>query len=377
MTIKINSIISFIENKICDTSRYYEWDNNGLQIDSQKDVLDKVALSLDPTEQSIKSAINKGCGLLITHHPLFFGSVKSISFSSPIGRKIMMAIKNDLAIYSYHTSMDLADYSLNDFLAEQLGFKPISNLEDTGVVPYYKFVVFVPKGYENRIVELFESAGAGSIGNYTNCSFYTEGIGTFKPMDGTNPFIGKIGILEEVNEYRVETIVPKKNLNKLISMVKSVHPYEEVAYDIYPLELCKKYGLGRIVSLNNTFKVSEILDIIRYKLCENIIRYNGLDDMIVDKAAIVTGSGASYWKLCKSMGVKLLITGDLKHHDALDAKENGIAIIDVGHFETEKIFMNYLGGLIKKEFGIDVEMIDEDKSIKTFYLKEDINDRTN
>ncbi len=364
MTIKINSIIRFIENKICDTSRYYEWDNNGIQIDSQKDYVERVALALDPSEHTFKTAIDRGCGLLITHHPLFFGSIKSINFSTPIGKKVLMAIKNDLALYSYHTTLDLADYSLNDFMADRLGFKVVSHLEDVGTIDYYKFVVFVPKGYEGRIIELFESAGAGSIGNYTNCSFYTEGIGTFKPQSGTNPFIGKVGVLEEVNEYRVETIVPKKNLTKLLSMVKSVHPYEEVAYDIYPLEMNKKYGLGRIVSFGGRLKVYEIAEQIKKELGIDKIRNNGLLDIDVDKAAIVTGSGASYWKVCRNKGIKLLITGDMKHHDALDAFESGISILDVGHFETERIFMNYLADAIQKEFGIDTIVIEEANPIK-------------
>lgn len=363
MTIKINSILRFIKNKICDTSRYYEWDNNGIQIDSQRDYVERVAFALDPSEHTLKTAIERGCGLLITHHPLFFGSIKSINFSTPIGKKVLLAIKNDLAVYSYHTTFDLADYSLNDFLADKLGFKVISHLEDTGTIDYYKFVVFVPKGYEGRIINLLESAGAGSIGNYTNCSFYTEGIGTFKPQSGTNPFIGKVGMLEEVNEYRVETIVPKNNIEKLLNMVKSVHPYEEIAYDIYPLEMNKKYGLGRIVLLDKDTKVSDVATEIKEKLNLCSLRCNGLLDMVVEKAAIVTGSGASYWKVCRNKGIKLLITGDMKHHDALDAQEAGIAIIDVGHFETERIFMRYLGDKIHEEFGIDTIVIEESNPI--------------
>jgi len=366
MTVKINSIIRFIENKICDTDRYYEWDNNGIQIDSLRSEVDKVALALDPTEQVIQSAIDGGYGLLITHHPLFFGSIKSIAFSTPVGRKILKAIKNDLSIYSYHTTLDLADYSLNDFLSGMLGFEVISNLEDTGVIPYCKFVVFVPKGYEGRIINILESAGAGTIGNYTNCSFYTEGTGTFKPGEKTNPFIGKTGVLEEVNEFRVETIVPKKNVPLLVKMVKSVHPYEEIAYDVYPLNIGKNYGLGRIVSLKGTYTVKQVVEIIKEKLKLQKVRVNSNLDFSVDKAAIVTGSGASYWKACKNRGVRLLITGDMKHHDAIDAMENGVSIIDVGHYETERIFMQYLGDMLHDEFDIDTRLIDENNPIKSF-----------
>ncbi|MCX8085085.1 MAG: Nif3-like dinuclear metal center hexameric protein [Calditerrivibrio sp.] len=372
MTIKIDSIIAYIENKICDTSRYYEWDNNGLQVDSRRNLIDKVAFALDPTEENIKVAIKEGCGLLITHHPLFFGNVKNVSFTSPIGRKIELAIKNDISIYSYHTTLDLANYSLNDLLADKLEFNVLSCFEVLGNDKFYKFVVFVPKGYENRIIDVFESCDAGKIGNYSCCSFYTEGVGTFKPLEGTNPFIGKKGVLEEVHEYRLETIVPEKALNKLIRSVEIVHPYEEIAYDVYPLKINRPYGLGRIVDFGKNMDLIDLCEHILKKLNLREIRHNGLDGIVSNKGAILTGSGASYWKICRDKGIKFLITGDMKHHDALDAYENGIAVIDVGHFQTEKIFMNYLAETVKRDIGVEVVVIDEKSPIKLYVRKEDI-----
>ncbi|MCA1933019.1 MAG: Nif3-like dinuclear metal center hexameric protein [Calditerrivibrio sp.] len=370
MTEKIDSIIGFIEKQLCDTSRSYEWDNNGLQIKTGRELTDRVGLALDPTMDVIDSAIDKGCGLLITHHPLFFNKLKRISSKELVSQKIIKAIKNDLSIYSYHTNFDLADYSLNDYLAEQLGLKVISYLEKFSSEKYYKYVVYVPKGYENLIYKKCEDIGVGILGNYSSVSFTSDGVGRFRPMEGANPFIGEKGELEEVNEYRIEVLVEESKLKRLIEGIIAVHPYEEVAYDVYPLKYERDFGLGRIASLVDPMGMNEFKKYICEKLKIDSFRINGEFDFTVDKVAILTGSGATYWKNCKSLGVNLLITGDMKHHDAIDAYENGIAILDLGHYQTERVFMNYLHRVLSDRFNVEVFVIDEKKPILN-YNKED------
>lgn len=364
MSVDIINILNFFEKDFSDITRQYDWDNSNRQIIVNYGKVKKIALALDPTKQVIKQAIDKGCELLITHHPLFFGKINSITKGNLLSDKIILAIQNNLNIASYHTNLDLAEYSLNDYLAEILNAKVIDGFIKEGGEKYYKFVVFTPVGYENKIIEAFDLSGAGQIGNYKKCTFSTIGTGTFEPGDNTNPFIGKQGVFEEVKEVRIETIVPQKNLSTTINNVINAHPYEEVAYDIYPLEISKSYSLGRVCKLSNKTDIKTFINYVSEKLgC--VIRYNYIDDkLFFDKFAIVTGSGAPLWKHCKQKGIRVLLTGDLKHHDALDAREEEIIIIDAGHYSTEKIFMKYLQKVLETKFKIEVIIIDEEESIK-------------
>ncbi|MEF3254376.1 MAG: Nif3-like dinuclear metal center hexameric protein [Deferribacterales bacterium] len=373
MTEKIASIIEFIERNLCDTSRSYEWDNNGVQIKTYKDTVSKVGLALDPTMQVIDTAIDKGCGLLITHHPLFFSKFKKISTDELLGKKVIKAIKSDLNIYSYHTNFDLADYSLNDYIAEKLNLEVVSFLEKFGSERYYKYVVFVPKGYENLIYQKCAELKVGILGNYSSVSFTTEGVGRFKPEEGANPFIGDVGEVEEVQEYRIEVLVEESKLKSLIKGIIEVHPYEEVAYDLYPLKLEREFGLGRICELKDKMNINEFKRYICQMLDIDGFRMNGDFDFIVEKVAILTGSGATYWKNCKASGVNLLITGDMKHHDAIDAYENGVAIFDLGHYQTERIFMYYLKNVLSSRFNVEFLLIDEQLPIINYTIKENKN----
>jgi len=364
MSVDIINILNFFERNFSDLTRQYEWDNSNRQIIVDYGKVKKVALALDPTKKVIKQAIDKGCELLITHHPLFFGKINSITKGNLLSDKIIIAIQNKLNIASYHTNLDLADFSLNDYLADKLDAQVVDGFIKEGSEKYYKFVVYTPVGYENKIIEAFDLSGAGQIGNYKKCTFSTIGTGTFEPGDNTKPFIGEQGVLEEVKEARIETIVPEKNLMKLVNNVINAHPYEEVAYDIYPIEISKNYSLGRVCKLSSKTDLKTFIDYISKKLkCK--IKYNFIDDnLFFDKFAVVTGSGASLWKHCKQKGIKVFLTGDLKHHDALDAKEEGVVIIDAGHYSTEKIFMEYIKKVLETKFEIEVIIIDEEESIK-------------
>lgn len=360
----IKDITAFLEKHAVSQSRQYAWDNSGLQISFYPSAeIRKAAFALDPSEGVIDKTINEGCELLITHHPLFFDKLKNISYANAHGRKIIKAIQANLNIISYHTSADLADFSLNDYLAGKLGAEVKGGLINEGKENYFKYVVFVPKGHEDAVREAMHTAGAGVIGNYCKTTFNTEGIGTFQPMEGANPFIGKEGELEKAEEYRIETIVPAADLSRLIEEVTKVHPYEEVAYDVYKTETGKEYSIGRICSFGREITLGEFLDIVKKKLGCDSVRYNGFDrDMKFSEFGIVTGSGASMWKSMK--GVKVLLTGDMKHHEALDAFEAGVCIVDAGHFETEKCYMEYLAEKLNKELNIETVIIEESSPIK-------------
>ena len=366
MKTNLNSIIKFFNLLLNNQTRQYDWDNSGIQIYLGNNEITRVGLSLDPSKSVIDQAINEGCELLITHHPFFFSGQKSIKADTVTGDKTIKAIQNNLNIISYHTSYDLADYGLNDYIADKLEADIISDFIKEGEEAYFKFVIYVPVDYAEKFVEIIGNNGGGHIGNYSHCTFSTEGKGTFKPLENSNPFIGTQGNLEKTDEVKIETIVAAGNLNKLLSATLKAHPYEEPAYDIYPLKQSKPYGLGRICKFKQEINLDRFLNIVSEKLNISDIRHNCNDlSLTFDKFAVVTGSGASLWKKCLNKGIKVYLTGDLKYHEALDAAEEGINIIDAGHFETERIFTEYLSELIEKEFNIETIILNEEAKIKT------------
>lgn len=225
-------------------------------------------------------------------------------------------------------------------------------------------VFFVPHSHAESVRNAIDNAGGGHIGNYSGCTFSTDGIGTFRPEDGTNPYIGTKGELESVEETRIETIIDQRKAGGLIKAIKKkVHPYEEVAYDVYKLDMGKEYGLGRVCRLKQPMSVTQFLQHIKSRLGADTLKINYEPANTIDRFAVVTGSGASMWKNCLRVGVKVLVTGDMKHHDAIDAKENGVMIVDAGHFETERIYMKFLADKISKEFNIETVLIEEEPSI--------------
>ena len=362
----IDDAISYLEKTISPLNRQLDWDNSGKQLYFGNKKISKIALALDASAEAINIAINKGCGLLITHHPLFFDSFRSIDFSEGCSKKILDAIINRLSIISFHTNFDVANFNLSDYIASLLGAEKENPLEITGTESFYKFVVYVPSGYEDKIIDAIDETGGGTIGNYRKCTFSSQGTGTFEPQEGTDPFIGEKGRLERVNEYKLETIVNEANIEGLIKKVVAVHPYEEVAYDVYKLENKISYGIGTCCSFKNPLEFSTLLGLLKSVFQVKNIRTNNSikSDLLINKFCIVAGSGATYWRNCKNLGYNILITGDLKHHDAIDAYENGITIIDIGHFEIERIYMNYIAEILSKKFDIDIIVINESSPIK-------------
>lgn len=360
---RVRDLRNFLEKDFADSSRQYDWDNSGSQIIPDDREITKAGFALDPSEKTIDKAIEEGCEVLITHHPLFFGGIKSLNFEKPFDRKVIKAIRSGLSILSHHTSMDVADYSLNDHLALLLDGKIEETVITEGKEQLVKFVVFVPKTHAEPVRNAMASAGAGHIGNYSDVSFSAEGTGRFKPCEGANPFIGKLGEIEEVAEYRIESIIEKKNVNRLTKAVIEAHPYEEVAYDIYPLENGKSYGLGRIASYETPMPLTKFLDKVRYVLEADTLRIN-ISDFTgrVSRFAVITGSGASMWRKCVGRA-DVLVTGDMKHHEAIDAREAGMVVIDGGHFNTERIFMKFLADKVAEKYKIKTVVIDEEPSI--------------
>lgn len=337
-TPKISDILGII-NKKFPFSLAENWDNTGFQLGSPSGSAQKIMVALDPLPEVIEQAISAQCQLLITHHPLIFSPLRQITATTATGKLLLQATAGRLALISMHTNYDIAAEGLNDILATRIGLHDIQPLRISGHAELVKLVVFVPKEHLSVVREtLFEHAEP--LGNYCNCTFSADGNGTFQPLKGAQPAIGEIGKLETVEEQRLELLVRKERLSKAIRTLLSVHPYEEPAFDCYPLlNETIPYGLGRVGRLAEPVSLKHLADRILHKLGCTAVRFVGNPSHTVQKVAVCSGSGASLLQDAVRAGADLLLTGDIKYHDAREAEMLGIALIDAGHFPTERIMV--------------------------------------
>jgi len=357
--ISCQTVVNIIE-KLAPKKLACDWDNTGLMVGDFARGVDKILVALTVTEQVVDYAIENEYGMIVAHHPLIFKSIKSIRNDLPLGKIMYKAIKNDMVIYSAHTNLDVALGGVNDVLADALQLENVSVLKPTFSEGLKKIVVYTPRGFEDDVRNALFQAGAGHIGNYSHCSFNIDGYGTFKPLEGTKPFIGSIGNIERADEIRIETVVPENLVNKAIKAMLKVHPYEEVAYDVFPLDNKNfELGLGRIGVLKNEMSLKELSDYVKKVLNAPYLRVVGNLSKPVHKVAVCGGAGSDFITTAKFLGADVYITGDVKYHDAVDAIAMDIAVIDAGHFATENLMIPKLAKYIAEQavyMGFDVEV---------------------
>ena len=345
----------------------YEWDNIGLLVGDFEQDIKKVMVVLEANENVINEAIEKNVDLIVTHHPMIFSKINKVVTSDFKGRLIYNLIKHNISLYSMHTNFDIAFDGLNDYFVDLLDLQNPKILDITNKETLYKLAVYVPKTHVDSVRIALGNAGAGHLGNYKECSFSIEGEGRFKPCEGSNPYIGKEGGLESVHEIKIETIVTQRVLGGAISSMLKAHPYEEVAYDLYKLEnKGQSMGLGRYGKLKESMSFRDLCLSLKNKLNMNHIRTVGNLDESVSKIAIVTGSGADMVKKAYRAGCDVLITGDMKYHDAQDTLDMGMKVIDCGHFDTEKVFADIMFDYINEKF--DIEVIKSDVNLNPFNI---------
>ena len=345
--LKLSDILGIV-NKIAPPELAESWDNSGLQLGEPNAEIKRIMVALDPTPAVVDSALAASCQLLITHHPLIFKPQKNISTGTSQGKLIYDAIRGGLAIISIHTSYDIAENGLNDLLAAKVGLSECLPLQITASQELVKLVVFVPETHLDQVrralFPLTEQLGA-----YSDCSFAAPGEGTFTPLAGAEPFIGSIGVLEQVREHRVEFLISRNNLGRAIKTLLSCHPYQEPAFDIYPLlNSGKKLGLGRIGRLSESTTLSAFASKVAERLQTKGLRYVGRDDRQINKVALCSGSGASLLNAAVWAGADCLVTGDVKYHEAREAEDLGISLIDAGHFPTEQIMVAEVTGRLEQ-----------------------------
>ncbi len=369
MSTKAQTIFSLIE-RIAPKYCAEEWDNVGLMVGKYDRDISRILVSLEFDDEVFKEAVKNKADLIITHHPLIFNAVKNVRTDTPQGRYIYKLIDSGIDLYSCHTNLDSSINGLNHHVAEMLGLKDPAVLDVSGYETYKKLVIYVPKGYEEVVRDAMGNAGAGYIGNYSHCTFMSEGTGSFLPHEGTHPFLGKEGNLEKADEYRVETIVPDRLVKKALSAAIKVHPYEEVAYDIYPLKnRGEAYGIGRIGCTEGECNPFEYALKVKERLGIKELKIGGDIDKRVKKVAVVNGSGGSYVSAAHFAGADLLVTGDVSYHQYRDAKAVGLAVIDAGHYGTEKNVVSFLSDYLRKaasEEKLDCEVIESHTNMDPF-----------
>ncbi len=357
MSVTVSDVVSLIE-KIAPSRLAEEWDNPGLQVGNQDRPVKKVWISLDPTPDVVDAACKSKVDLLITHHPLIFKPLKSIDFASPAGSVIYKAAVCGLAVFSAHTNLDSAQEGLNDLLALHIGLKNTRALSVSCETGKCKFVVYVPAGHEQKVMKSLFETKAGIIGSYTCCSFRSEGKGTFRPGSSSKPFIGKIDEISDVNEVRIEAVAGKADILEVIACVKKSHPYETMAYDVYPLlEYANPSGMGRVGELEERTELYILAEKIKRKLGLKNVKISGNPGLYVTHAAVCSGSGSGLLKDFFKSGAQVYITGDLRYHDARAAEAEGLGLIDIGHFASEHIIVEELArrlGAMTAEAGYDV-----------------------
>ena len=325
------------------------YDNSGLQVGDPGQEISEVLLTLDVTEEVLEEAIESKCDLIISHHPLIFGGMKSINTGNQVGRIISGAIRNGISIYSAHTNLDMVENGVSYRMAEKIGLKEIKTLAPLKG-RLLKIVVFVPHSHTELVKEAMYSAGAGTIGKYDHCSFNIEGKGTFRASEGSNPWSGNIGEDHAENELRVEMILPDYKLDSVIESILKSHPYEEVAYDIYRLEnLSPSTGLGAWGRLSETVDGLSFLSMLKETFGSGCVKYTGETANRISTVALCGGSGSSLIADAKKVGADIFISGDIKYHSFFET-DGKMLIADIGHYESEKFSLEILYELITKKF---------------------------
>lgn len=331
----------------------WEKDNVGLQIGSRGQTIKNIMLCLELNDEVLSEAIQNRCNFIFTHHPLLFKPIKRLDTQKDSNAKLIeRCIKNDLTIYSAHTNLDFTKDGVSFELAKTLKLKNIRflELEESN---QFKVIVFVPQINLDKVANAVFNAGGGKIGEYDNCSFRLNGEGTFKGSAFSNPAIGKKNRFEKVNEVRFEFIVDSWELNKVITALVNSHPYEEPAYDIYPLKNKNiNYGAGAIGDLTKEMSRKDFLSHACKALKTKAIKFCDGKNRAVQKVAVCGGAGSELLNVAIESGADAFVTADIKYHTYHDAAGK-ILLIDAGHYETEVIVLNAVQQKMKKFISVD------------------------
>ena len=345
---QLKEIIQFLEEK-APSSLQESYDNSGLICGNSSMEINGAIICLDSTEEVIDEAIRHGYNLVIAHHPIVFSGLKKLNEKNYIERTIIKAIKNDIAIYAIHTNLDNVIHGVNAKIAEKIGLLNCRVLSPM-MNKLLKLSTYVPHDHAEKVKEALFAAGAGHIGNYSECSFSVEGIGTFKGGDNSNPVIGEKNARFTGQEVKIEVILESHLQYQVMNALKSAHPYEEVAYELMALEnKWQDAGAGLIGELARETTEQDFLNTLKNNLKTDCIRHTKLLGKSIKKVALCGGAGSFLLEDAKRCGADIFITGDFKYHQFFDA-DGQLIIADVGHYESEQYTIELLGGWLSEKF---------------------------
>jgi dinuclear metal center YbgI/SA1388 family protein len=328
-----------------------EWDNVGLLLGERSAAVERIMTCLTVTPESAAEAIEARANLIITHHPILFRGVKRLTDATPEGRMLLGLARAGVAVYSPHTAFDNTRGGINEVLARRLGLVEVTPLRRAAEGGSMKVVVFVPEKDLNRVADDIFAAGAGHIGEYRECSFRLAGVGTFFGSDAANPTIGQKGRREEVNEWRLEAVCPANRVAEVVAAIRRAHSYEEPAFDIYPLHAPPSgRGEGRLGSLERDQMLGELAAAVKTALRSGPVQTVGDLQRPVRRVAIVCGAGGEFLTDAVRARVDVLLTGEMRFHDYLNASAHGLALVLPGHYATERCGIEELADRLRKQF---------------------------
>lgn len=363
---QIKEIITHLET-IAPPVYQEHYDNAGLIVGDRNATFTKALLCLDSTEEVIGEAIEKGCNLVIAHHPIVFKGLKKITGKNYIERTLLQAIKYDIAIFACHTNLDNVTNGVSAKICDQLGLKNCRTLvPKTGLLK--KIFTYVPLSAADRVRKAMFTAGAGTIGDYDQCSFNTEGFGTFRGGENTNPAVGEKGKMHKEAEVKIETVFPAYLQKQVIREMNEAHPYEEVAYDVVSLDNeYGKVGAGMLGELYPGQKEIEFLTFLKESMQARCVRHTHLLDREVNKVAVCGGSGSFLLPDAIAAGADVFVTADFKYHQFFDA-DGKIVIADIGHYESEQFTINLFHEILTQKFPTFAFLFSETKTNPINYL---------
>lgn len=325
------------------------YDNAGLITGNASNDCTGVMCTLDATEEVVQEAIDTKCNLLVAHHPILFKGLKSLSSSGYVERAIVKAIKNDIAIYAIHTNLDNVLHGVNAAIASKLNLQQLKILSPKDGL-LCKLFTYAPVAEADTIRNALFNAGAGKIGLYQECSFTVNGTGSFKPMEGANPFIGSINQREELAETKIEVIFPAPLHAAILKALFAAHPYETVAYEIIRLEnTYEEVGSGLIGTLEQEIPEDDFLGLVKDVFNVSHLRHTAFLNKNVKRVAVCGGSGSFLTKKAIAAGADVFLTADIKYHEFFDADDR-VLLVDIGHWESEQFTIDLIATFLKQNF---------------------------
>lgn len=348
LKMRIEEVISYLE-QWAPPILQESYDNSGLLVGNKQNEITNVLVSLDCTEDIVEEAISKNCNLIVSHHPIVFKGLKRFTGADYVQRTIIKAIQNNIALFAIHTNLDNTLEGVNGEIARRLGLKNVKPL-----VPLdghlLHLTVFVPVDHFEKVRTALFEAGAGNVGNYSECGFSILGNGSFKPEDGAQPFEGKQGERSELEEIRFEVILPSWKKAEVQRALFESHPYEEVAHNWQSLQNnLNQYGSGAIGELDTPISLIDCLSMLKKEFNNQCIKYTSTHKSKIQKIAVCGGSGQLLLGAAKAEGADVFVTSDVKYHEFFDA-ENKLSFIDIGHFESEQFTIELIHAKIAEKF---------------------------